>query len=245
MENSLKNQDTNLKNVKNATSCGEYIFANKRNIFGNNDLFYEIEEKDLESMLKCLGATQKNYKKNALIIRPGSTISALGILAVGKAQITRDDEDGNKTIISELEQGDLFAEAYAAAEIEEIPIGVWAMSDCQVLWIPMSKVITTCSSSCVFHQRLVKNMMRVLAKKNVLMNEKMRLLSCKTTRDKLLTYLKDYRNKVGKESFFIPFSRNELAEFLSVDRSAMSRELGKLRDEGILEYNKNEFKFNK
>ncbi|MEG1930004.1 MAG: Crp/Fnr family transcriptional regulator [Anaerovorax sp.] len=223
----------------------ETIFENRIKLFEGNDLFYGIEEKDLESMLKCLGATEKNYKKNTLMIRPGSAISSLGILMEGKAQITRDDEEGNTTIISEIEPGDLFAEAYAAAQVAEVPIGVWAVTPCRVLWIPIDKIITTCSSSCAFHQTLIKNMMKVLAKKNVLMNEKMRLLSCKTIRDKLLTYLRDCKTKSGKEYFFIPFSRKELAEFLSVDRSAMSRELGKLRNEGILECHKNVFKFRK
>lgn len=204
-------------------------------------LFQGVQESDLEAMLGCLGASEKQYQKNDIIILAGTEVKSVGILVEGSAQITREDADGNRAILSELSQSDLFAEAYAAAEYGEVPITVIATSKCKVLWFPFGKVVTRCSSACTFHQLLVENMMRVLALKNIWMNEKMRILSCKTTREKVLTYLYDYRGKVGRDRFTIPFSRNELADFLSVDRSALSRELGKLRDEGYLTFDKNRF----
>lgn len=210
-----------------------------------NDLFHEIEEKQVESMLKCLGMSEKAYEKNSMMIMPGSFISSFGILIAGNAQITRDDENGNRSILSQLEKGDIFGESYAAASVQEIPVGVHCSSPCLVVWIPINKVIETCEASCCFHQKLVKNMMGILAMKNIAMNEKMRILACKTTREKLLTYLKQYAHQEGGNRFLIPFTRYELAEFLNVDRSALSRELSKLKNEGILEYKKNAFEFKK
>ena len=206
-----------------------------------SSLFQGVEENDLEAMLNCLGATERKYRKNDVILLAGAKVTSVGVLAEGHAQITRDDAEGNRAILSELEKADLFAEAYVAAGSVDIPVTVIATSDCRIVWIPFSKIVGTCSSACVFHRTLVQNMMRVIAVKNILMNEKMRILSCKTTKEKLMTYLSDYSERVGKNKFKIPFSRNELADFLSVDRSAMSRELGRMRDEGYLNYHKNEF----
>ena len=211
------------------------------NILMMSPLFQGIDEKDMDGMLTCLGAIEKKYRKNDVILLAGEKASSVGMMVEGTAQITREDADGNRAILSELGKADLFAEAYAAANSSEVPITVIATSDCRVVWIPFYKLAVGCSNACVFHQALIQNMMKVIAEKNILMNEKMRLLSCKTTKEKLLTYLSDYSVRVGKNRFKIPFSRNELADFLSVDRSAMSRELGKLRDEGYLKFNKNEF----
>lgn len=204
-------------------------------------LFRDVSEKDIESMMGCLGATERKYRKNEVILLAGAKVSSIGIVVEGNAQITRDDAEGNRTILSEIDKSDMFAEAYVAAGYTEIPVTVIATSDCRIVWIPFNKIIGTCSSSCGFHKTLVQNMMRVIAIKNIFMNEKMRILSCKTTKEKLLTYLNDYSERVGKDKFKIPFSRSELADFLSVDRSAMSRELSRLRDEGYIRYNKNEF----
>jgi len=206
-----------------------------------SSLFRGVTEQDLEAMLSCLGAVERKYKKNDVILLAGTKVTSVGIVVEGTAQITRDDAEGNRAILSELGRADLFAEAYVAAGAVEVPVTVIATSDCRIIWIPFSKIVGTCSSSCGFHQALIQNMMRVIAMKNIMMNEKMRILSCKTTREKLLTYLSDYSERVGKNKFKIPFSRNELADFLSVNRSAMSRELGRLKEEGYLKYHKNEF----
>lgn len=204
-------------------------------------LFRGVSEQDLEAMLACLGAVERKYRKNDVILLAGTKITSIGVMAEGSAQITRDDAEGNRAILSELVRADLFAEAYVAAGSMEIPVTVIATSDCRIVWIPFNKIVEPCSSACSFHKKLIQNMMRVIAMKNIMMNEKMRILSCKTTKEKLMTYLSDYSERVGKNKFKIPFSRSELADFLSVDRSAMSRELSRLRDDGYLRYHKNEF----
>ena len=204
-------------------------------------LFRNVAENDLDAMLQCLGATERKYKKNEVILLAGTSVTSVGIMTEGSAQITRDDAEGNRAILSELEKSDLFAEAYVAAGTAEIPVTVIATTDCRVVWIPFNKIVGVCSSACGFHKILVQNMMQVIAIKNIMMNEKMRILSCKTTKEKLMTYLSYFSVRMGKNKFKIPFSRNELADFLSVDRSAMSRELSRLHEEGYLNYHKNEF----
>jgi len=204
-------------------------------------LFHGINEEDMDVMLNCLGAAERKYRKNDVIILAGTKVTSVGLMTEGNAQITRDDAEGNRAILSELGRADLFAEAYAAVNADEVPITVVATTDCRVVWIPFGKLSAGCTCACGFHQTLVQNMMKVIAGKNILLNEKMRILSCKTTREKLMTYLSDYSEYIGKNRFQIPFSRNELADFLCADRSAMSRELGKLRDEGYLKFHKNEF----
>lgn len=204
-------------------------------------LFRNIGDNELEGMLKCLTITEKKYNKNDIIVMAGTLVTSVGVMIEGTAQITREDSEGNRAILSEIVRSDIFVEAYVAANAGEIPITVTAMTDCIVAWIPFSKIVTSCSFACEFHRYLIQNMMQVIAEKNIAMNEKMRILSCKTIREKLLTYLSDYSDRVGKDKFKIPFSRNELADYLSVDRSAMSRELGKLRNEGYLKFQRNEF----
>ena len=218
---------------------------NNIKILMNTSLFKGVGEQDLEAMLSCLGATERKYNKNDIILLAGTKVTSVGILVEGNAQITREDAEGNRAILSELMKADLFAEAYVAADSAEVPVTVIATSDCRIVWIPFSKIIGTCSSACGFHRTLVQNMMQVIAVKNIMMNEKMRILSCKTTKEKLMTYLSDYSERIGKSRFKIPFTRNELADYLSVDRSAMSRELSRLQAAGFLNYHKNEFELKK
>lgn len=202
-------------------------------------LFRGISPEELSGLLQCLSAFEKRYQKYEMILAPGSSVHSVGILLSGGAQIVREDGDGTRSILSELIPSDLFAEAYAAAGWREIPITVFATNPSRVLWIPFHKIIAPCASSCTYHKVLIENLVQIIAQKNILMNEKMRLVSCKTTREKLLTYFRDYAAFVGRPQFNIPFSRNELADYLSVDRSAMSREMGKLRDDGLIRFVKN------
>lgn len=204
-----------------------------------------IEEKDLHTLLKCLSATQKHYDKNEFVFSAGDTITTIGIVLCGSVHIIQEDFWGNRTILSEIERGHLFGEAFSCAGKEKIPVSVVASTPTDIMMIDYRKIITTCSSSCVFHTNLIKNMIRILASKNVMLTQKIEFLTQRSTRDKLLAYLSAQAQKLGKSKFEIPFNRQELADYLSVDRSAMSNELSKMRDEGILIYEKNRFELAK
>lgn len=214
---------------------------NNIKILSKSALFHGVAEENLGQLLQCLGARERSYRKGDILLLAGTRPTEIGIIVEGEAQITREDADGERAILSELLRADIFAEAYVAASHSEIPITVVAVTNCRVVWVLFEKVVTQCAGACEFHQGLIENLMRVIAEKNIAMNERMRLFSCKTTRKKILTYLKDYRDYAGTARFRIPFQRNELADYLSVDRSALSRELGKLRDEGLIRFQRNEF----
>lgn len=205
-------------------------------------LFQKIEEHELLLMLKCIGAKTIHYKKGQMLIMAGDKVSSVGIVLSGQAHVIREDMNGNQMIVTELQASDLFGETFACVEMNNSPVTVMAMTDCEVMWIDYHCVITTCSSSCSFHTRLIGNMLRLMALKNLKLNSRLEVLSKRSIRERLLAYLALQAERSGNRTFQIPFDRSKLADYLCTDRSALSRELGKMRDEGILEFEKHKFK---
>ncbi len=208
-------------------------------------IFENIDESQFDSLLGCLGGKTQEYNKNEVIFMAESRLTSVGIILSGSAQIVKEDIMGNRTIMSELSEGDMFGEAFACANIGQIPVTVLTTTGCKVLFIQFNRIVTTCSSACSFHTTLIKNMLQLIAQKNILLNNRMDILSQRTTREKLIAYLTMQMKKHGKNKFKIPFSRDELADFLCVNRSALSRELSNMRNENLLTFNKNEFDINK
>ncbi len=204
-------------------------------------LFRGIEADNLSDMLSCLGAVRKQYLKNQSIILAGEEVTSLGIVLDGNVQIIKDDILGNRMIVAGLSVGDIFAETIVCAGIKESPVDVNACDNCSVLWVSIKRIISTCSNACSFHNRLVLNILELLATKNLYLNNKMEFLSKRTIREKIMTYLVFQKEMHQNSSFVIPLNRNEMADYLCVDRSAMSRELSKLREEGVIDYHKNQF----
>lgn len=204
-------------------------------------LFNVIKTEDITALLKCLSATTKTYGKNDFIFHAGDDASAVGIVLSGRVTVLHEDFWGNRAILTTLGPGDLFAEAFSCADNDKLSVSVVSAEKSKILMVDCKKIITTCSSACIFHVTLIKNLLGVLAKKNALLTQKIEHLSRPTTREKLLSYLSSQAEQVGNSSFEIPFNRQELADYLSVDRSAMSSELGKMRDEGLLSFNRNHF----
>lgn len=204
-------------------------------------LFGGISEAEMGTLLSCLSATEKHYEKNSFVFMSGDNVRSIGIVLEGGVHITQEDFWGNKTILAEIGSGGLFAEAFSCAETEELPVNVLAVRESDILLIDYRRIIKTCSSACGFHTSLIRNMLVTLARKNIMLTQKMEILSRRTTREKLLAYLSGQALKAGSNSFEIPFNRQELSEYLSVDRSAMSNELSKMRNDGILEFHRNSF----
>lgn len=211
------------------------------NVLMHSKLFQGIKEEEIESMLTCLSARTVDYRKNDFMIHHGETIQNLGVVVSGSVLVIKEDYWGNRTILSELAAGDIFAEAYACLSFVPAEIGVVASKDTTVMFFDIQKILTVCSSACVFHTRLVENLLRVLAGKNLELTKKMECLSKRTIRDRLLSYLSTERLKADSSTFEIPFDRQQLADYLSVDRSALSREIGKLSAEGVISCWKNQF----
>lgn len=204
-------------------------------------LFYGITETEIESMLECLSAEKHCYQKGEPVFRSGEHITAVAMLLEGCIHIQKEDYWGNLSILSEISEGEIFGEVYACLGNNEILNNAVAVKQSTVLFLDVNRILTMCPSACRFHSRLIRNLLSVLAAKNKMLTQKLEHISKRTTREKLLSYLSEQSLRVGSPSFDIPFNRQQLADFLSVDRSAMSSELCKMRDEGILLFDKNHF----
>lgn len=204
-------------------------------------LFNQIEDENLIKMLSCLGARVEAFDKKYTIISEGNPAKYIGIMLSGSAQIIRNDYYGNRSIISEIYPSEVFGEAFACAEVRAIPVTVIANEPCEVMLIDCAHILHTCSNNCGFHQQLIFNLMKDLAVKTITFHQKIEITSRRSTREKLMTYLMIQAKKAGTSSFDIPFDRQELADYLEVDRSGLSAEISKLRSEGIIECQRNHF----
>ena len=211
------------------------------NVIQKSPLFSGISASELEPMLKCLSAVTKDYEKNAFVLRFGEDISSVGLVLSGSVHIIKEDYWGNRNIVTKASPGQLFAETYACVQGEALGINVVAAEPTTVLFLKVRCIMTTCSSGCEFHSRLMRNLLTVVAHNNLMLNNKLSHMAARSTREKLLSYLSAESLQLGSSTFEISFTRQQLADYLSVDRSAMSNELCKLRDEGILKFNKNCF----
>ena len=210
-------------------------------VFARCPLFAGIDEKQLRSLLDCLSASTRVYRKDEFIFRAGDRAVSVGVVLSGSVRVLQEDFWGRRMILAHVGPGGLFGEAFSCAEKAVLPVSVAAAEPAEIMLADYRKIITTCSPTCVFHARLVMNMMRVLAEKNILLTRKMECLSKRTTRDKLLCFLSAQALRTGNNMVELPFNRQELADYLCVDRSALSRELSAMREEGLLRFEKNRF----
>ncbi|MBQ8623900.1 MAG: Crp/Fnr family transcriptional regulator [Oscillospiraceae bacterium] len=204
-------------------------------------LFNQIEEENLIKMLGCLGARVESFDKKYTIFSEGSPAKYFGIMLSGSAQIIRVDYYGNRSIVSSIEPAEVFCEAFACAEVRNTPVTVIANEPCEVMLVDCSHVLHTCQNHCAFHQQLIFNLMKNLAAKNIMFHQKIEITSKRSTREKLMTYLMLQAKRAGSNSFDIPFDRQELADYLEVDRSGLSAEISKLRSEGVINSHRKHF----
>ena len=200
----------------------------------SSPLFRDIAPADLASLLACLDAREREYAKGAWLLRRGERTDRLGLVLSGTVHILREDFWGSRSIVGLAEPGEIFAESYALAG-EPLEVSVLAASDARVLFLRVETALTGCG-------QLTRNLTALLAEKNLTLTRKMRHMARRTTREKLLSYLSAQALRSGGPEFDIPMDRQQLADYLAVDRSAMSAALGKLRDEGVLEFRKNHFR---
>ena len=205
-------------------------------------LFAGVGEDDITAMLSCLGARLRTFKKEDYVLRQGEHLGDILVLAEGKLHIQRDDYWGNRSILGHIGIGEIFGEAYVAPESGTLLNDVVALEDSAVFFFDVKRVITTCSSACRFHTMVVQNLFFAISEKNRSLVQKLDYMSRRTTREKLLSYLSEEAKKQNSPYITIPYNRQQLADYLSVDRSAMSNELCKMRDDGLLEFEKNRFK---
>lgn len=210
-------------------------------ILKHTRLFSGVGNDEISAMLNCLQAKLVTYKKGEYVFRQGEHVNRISVLAEGKLLVQSDDFWGNRSIINIIDIGEMFGEAYASPESEAIPNDVIAEEDSTVIFFDIQKILTVCPSACKFHSIVIQNLFFAISDKNRKLVQKMGHMSKRTTRAKLISYLSEEARRQNKNTFTIPFNRQQLADFLSVDRSAMSNELCKMRDEGLISFNKNQF----
>lgn len=199
-----------------------------------------IKTEELSSMIGCLRGVIKKYEKGEIVIQEGAQIKKFGLLIEGKLQIVQYDYLGNKSVISLIEPKQIFGEAYAYVD-KISSMDIEATENSKVLFLDSDKLSSPCEHCCSFHKQLVKNLLFIISNKNVNLTQKIECMSKRTTKEKLLTFLSLEAVKNNSKEFDISFDRQGLADYLGVERSAMSAELGKLRNDGIIKYNKNHF----
>ena len=205
-------------------------------------LFYTIEPDNLITILSCLGAKIETFDKKYTIFAEGYPARQIGIVLSGSVQVVQIDYYGNRSILSQLGSSEVFAEAFACAEVSSLPVSVIASEPCEIMLIDCSHILHTCTNNCGFHQQLIFNLMKDLAKKTILFHQRIEITAKRTTREQLMAYLTLEAKKADSNSFDIPFDRQELADYLEVDRSGLSAEISKLKKEGIIDCQKNCFK---
>lgn len=204
-------------------------------------LFTGICEEDLPAMLKCMGSYQKKYHKNEIIFLESNEVRSVGIILSGIVHMVKENIEGDHTILVAMKEGELFGESFSCGSHLDSHVSFFAAVPCTVLFLPFYKVIHSCKMSCTFHHRLIENMVRLIGDKNVQLMQKIEIISQKTLRGKIMTYLQNQSMEQNSRNFSIPLARLELAEYLCADRSALTRELSHMKKEGLIWYEKNNF----
>lgn len=208
---------------------------------GKMPLFADIREEDLSPMLHCLQSFEKSYQKGELILLESDAVRNVGLILSGTVHMIKEDAEGCETLILSMRKGELFGESFSCGSHPDAGVSFLAASPCTVLFLPFYRVVHTCTMTCTFHHRLIENMVRMIGDKNVQLMHKIEIISHKTLREKVLAYL---RRQAGAQQggwFTVPLGRVELADYLCANRSALTRELAAMKQEGILDYQKNTF----
>ena len=205
-------------------------------------LFDGIIPADLTAMLSCLGARKITAPKGQVIFAEGDPAAYVGIVLTGSVHLMREDYYGNRSIMAHIPPGEVFGETYACAGVTALPISIVTDEDSDCLLIDCRRITVSCTNACSFHSRMIYNLLRLVARKNLVFDQKIEITSKRTTRDKLMAYLMTQAKLGGGGEFTIPYDRQALADYLEVDRSGLSAEISKLRREGRLECRKNTFR---
>lgn len=208
----------------------------------NTPLFDGITPEDRGAMLHCIGYYVSSFRKGEVVAFEAERIRHVGIVISGSVDMIKEDIWGNKTMLVRMGKDAVFGETFACGSDDLSVVTFLVSEDADILFLSFSRVMHSCSRACQFHQQLIENMLRVIANKNRDLMRKVEVVSKRTIREKLLTYLSLQAQVQETRYFEIPLGRIELAEYLCVDRSALTRELAKMKEEGLIDYDKNYFR---
>jgi len=204
-------------------------------------LFKGIRSEEIENILGCLQAEYREYGKDSIVISEGDSVTKVGVILSGRARSIKTDIHGNSVIIMLLEEGGYIGALLAASHGRRSPVTVQASGRLSVLFFPIERILDVCDRSCPFHKRMLSNLFDGIAEKALILHDRNSCLIKTTVREKVLAYLTRLSQESGTDSFNIPLDRNGLAEYLNVDRSALSRELSNMKNDGLIDYYKNSF----
>lgn len=214
----------------------QYLF-----ILRNSPFFQGMTEEEILSVLHCVNATVQHKQKDEYILRVGDRTESMGLVLRGSVLVLQEDLWGHRNIMHRIGPGEYFAEPFAATAGSVLNVSVVADEDSEIMMLNMKRFLKTCPHACAHHGRMVRNLVSVMARRVLDLNEKLTHMAKRSTREKLLSYLSAESIRQGKLAFTIPYDRQQLADYLSVERAAMSVELGKLQKEGLLKTNRNHF----
>lgn len=210
---------------------------NNFEIIKASPIFKDFTIDEIIEVFSVISYYEKEYKKNDIIIAENTKIEYFGIITDGRITVSNFDYFGNRNILNVFEKGDSFAEALVSLEMQ-IPHEIVSLSNSSIIWIEYKSL-----SKSQYYQKILNNFLTIISTKNLILNKKLHILSKRTTREKILEYLSNQKKLLSLDSNFeINLNRNEMADYLALDRSNLSRELGKLKKEGIIDFEKNKFK---
>lgn len=205
-------------------------------------LFNKMDDEELNAILKSPHTKIQDFSKNNTVIAEGSNVDHVGIVLSGAVQIVRNDYYGNRSIIALINSPQIFAEVFVFSETETMPVSVVSVTDSRIMLINMKNILKDNPDRNSFYTKLTSNLLLLVTEKNLKLNEKIEIISKRTTREKIMAFLMSQAKLNGSDCFTIPYDRQALADFLEVDRSAMSAEISKLRAEGIIESKRSQFR---
>ncbi len=210
-------------------------------VLAASPLFAGVRNEDVEAMLSCLDARRRSFGRGELLARTGDKALRMGLVLAGSVAMEQIDAWGDRSILGRAVPGETFGEAYACSPGATMGVDVRAETDCTVLFLDIERVARTCTSACAFHTRLIRNLLGIMAARTVRLTQKIADIAPRTIRARLMSYLSARAAETGSRRFTVPFDRQQLADYLCVDRSALSHELSKMRAEGIVAVRRNEF----
>lgn len=214
---------------------------NNMQVLNSSPLWKDILPEDRENLLGCLGASRTAYGKKSTIWSSGDLVPRMGIVLSGEVRILMEDLEGRQNVLANISPPDLFGEVFALADAQS-PVTAYTEAGAEVLFLDVKKVTRVCRDSCSFHRQFIWNLLQLVARKNVMLNQKIQCVGQRTTREKISAFLSLHQSRDGKNPFVVPYNRAEMADYLCVDRSALSQVLAQMQEEGLIEYRKNEFR---
>lgn len=205
-------------------------------------LFASISETELNGMLHCFNSTVKCYHKEGLIANEGEDYTGIGVILSGSVIVSKVNEQGERVVISKFGKGQMFGEMIAFSRKNRWPATVTATEETEIISVNPNLIVNTCGNACGSHRQLIINMLGIISNKALMLNTKVEYLSKKSMRGKLAKYILEQKKGKKTQNFEVDMNRNELSDFLNVSRPSMSRELGRMKDEGLIDFHKQTFK---